>query len=95
MADAGDRVCWTVRFSGIVQGVGFRYLTERTARSFEVTGYVRNLPDGGVELVAEGLQEEVQRFVAAVEQAMAGYICSAERQEAPATGRYGTFSIRH
>jgi acylphosphatase len=95
MADAGDRVCWTIRFSGMVQGVGFRYRTERLAGSFEVTGQVRNLPDGRVELVAEGQRGEVQRFVAAVQEAMAGYVRKAERQEGPATGGYDTFSIRH
>ena len=41
-------------FSGHVQGVGFRYTTRSVASRFAVTGYVRNLPDGRVELVAEG-----------------------------------------
>ncbi len=54
MAEAGDRVCSTILFSGMVQGVGFRYQTERVARSFDVTGYVRNTHDGHVEVVAEG-----------------------------------------
>ena len=65
MAEAGDRVCWTVQFSGMVQGVGFRYQTERVAQAFDVTGYVRNTPDGRVEVVAEGQPGEVQRFLAA------------------------------
>jgi acylphosphatase len=95
MADASDRVCWTVWFSGSVQGVGFRYRTERIARAFEVGGYVRNLPDGRVELLAEGLQSEVERFLAAIEEAMAGFVRSRQRQEGPATGYYGEFGIRH
>jgi len=95
MADAEDRVCWTVRFAGAVQGVGFRYRTERIARQFEVGGYVRNLPDGRVELLAEGARSEVERFLTAIEEAMAGYIRSREREEGPVTGYYDRFSIRY
>jgi len=95
MADAGNRVCCTVIYSGMVQGVGFRYRTERVAQRFDVTGYVRNLPDGRVEMVAEGDRDEVRRFVSAVEEAMTGYIRKAQRDEGPATGGYGQFSIRH
>ena len=43
-----------IHYSGRVQGVGFRYQTHRVAAGFEVTGTVRNLPNGRVELVAEG-----------------------------------------
>ena len=44
----------TVFFSGRVQGVGFRYTAKTVATGFEITGTIRNLPDGRVELVAEG-----------------------------------------
>lgn len=40
--------------SGVVQGVGFRYHTRQEATQYGLTGYVRNLPDGTVEVVAEG-----------------------------------------
>jgi acylphosphatase len=53
------RVC----FSGTVQGVGFRYTAERIARRRRVAGFVRNLADGNVELVAEGEEEELQSFI--------------------------------
>jgi acylphosphatase len=49
-------------YSGHVQGVGFRYTVKTTATGFEVTGFVRNLPDGRVELVAEGAAEELEAF---------------------------------
>jgi acylphosphatase len=49
--------------SGIVQGVGFRFFTERAARSLSITGYVRNLHDGRVEVVACGTKEEVQALI--------------------------------
>jgi acylphosphatase len=51
-----------VLYSGHVQGVGFRYTAKMAARGFEVTGTVRNLPDGRVELIAEGRRDELEAF---------------------------------
>jgi len=55
-----------VLYSGNVQGVGFRYTVKSTANGYEVTGTVRNLPDGRVELVAEGAKDELEAFRQAV-----------------------------
>ena len=55
------RVRRRVYFSGRVQGVGFRFTCQSLARGFEVAGYVRNLPDGRVELVAEGESRRARR----------------------------------
>lgn len=55
-----------VIFSGSVQGVGFRYTAETLSRKFPVTGFVRNLSDGTVELVAEGEEEVLTGFLAAI-----------------------------
>jgi acylphosphatase len=63
-----------VLYRGSVQGVGFRYTTRQEAASFAVAGYVRNLPDGRVELVAEGEPEEVERFLDAVGERMSACI---------------------
>jgi acylphosphatase len=49
-------------YSGHVQGVGFRYTTKAAAAGFEITGIVRNLSDGRVELAAEGEREELEAF---------------------------------
>jgi len=57
-----------VFYSGRVQGVGFRYAVRRLASGFEVTGAVRNLPDGRVELLAEGSQDELDAFRQAIRQ---------------------------
>ena len=52
----------TVFYAGNVQGVGFRYTVITVANGFEVTGTVGNLPDGRVELVAEGMRDELEAF---------------------------------
>jgi acylphosphatase len=87
-------VCKHVRYSGQVQGVGFRYTAQRLAAGYPVGGYVRNLPDGDVELVAEGPAEQVEAFLAAVAERMAGSIERTTVRDAPAGGQPG-FRIRH
>jgi acylphosphatase len=52
-----------VFYEGHVQGVGFRFTVRHIAKGFEVTGWVRNLPDGRVELQATGEEDEVRAFV--------------------------------
>jgi acylphosphatase len=53
-------------YSGHVQGVGFRYTVRSVATGFEVTGEIRNLPDGRVELIAEGPKQELEAFQKAI-----------------------------
>ncbi len=48
--------------SGVVQGVGFRFFTQRAAARHQVSGYVKNLPDGKVESLAEGNEKAVEAF---------------------------------
>ena len=86
----------TVRIivSGLVQGVGFRYYIYRQANSLGLTGYVRNLPDGRVEMVCEGSREESARFVEAVCRAMRGYVHEMHTTDIPLSGRYRGFSIK-
>jgi acylphosphatase len=84
-----------VIFFGRVQGVGFRATTRHIAQSFEVAGYVRNLPDGSVEVVAEGEREELDRFLDRLNDRMAEYIHSAEVRVSPATGGFQSFRIVH
>ena len=55
-----------ILYSGNVQGVGFRYTAKSVANGFEITGTVRNLSDGRVELLAEGSKDELEAFRRAV-----------------------------
>ena len=55
-----------VLYSGRVQGVGFRYTVKSLVPGYDVLGIIRNLPDGRVELIAEGKQEELDAFLQAI-----------------------------
>ena len=87
------QVCKRVLFRGRVQGVGFRMTTQRIARRHVVIGFVRNLPDGAVELVAQGEADEVDRFIAGVSARMANNIHDVDISEQPA-GDFAAFEIR-
>jgi acylphosphatase len=64
-----------IYYSGRVQGVGFRYNVKSVAAGFEVTGTVRNLMDGRVELIAEGLRSELEGFQTAIrDSGLTGFI---------------------
>jgi acylphosphatase len=69
----------TKYYSGHVQGVGFRYTVKTLTLGFEVTGMVRNLEDGRVELVAEGAKEELEAFLEAVGQSEVGRFVKKEQ----------------
>lgn len=84
---------YIVTFTGQVQGVGFRYTTQRVAERFPVTGWVRNEPDGSVRCVAEGQPSELERFIKAVQDAMHGYISDMRIETAPATGEFSSFTV--
>jgi acylphosphatase len=85
-----------VYFSGRVQGVGFRYTVREAARGYDVAGYVKNLPDGRVELVAEGDVTELEEFLKEIEVShLAPFIRSKQVDWADATGEFRTFSIAH
>ena len=63
-----------VRYSGRVQGVGFRYTVCRIAQHYRVSGYVKNLGDGSVELVVEGTAKDLDDLLGAVRAEMGRYV---------------------
>ena len=84
-----------VLFTGHVQGVGFRFTACDAAQPFDVTGFVRNLPDGRVELVVEGEPPELDAFLAAISKAMGGRIRDTAITDHVARGEFMSFDIRH
>lgn len=83
-----------VYYSGHVQGVGFRYTVRALAVGFAVTGFVKNLPDGRVQLVVEGTSEEIESFLQTIRSEMGHYIKDVVQSEKPATGKFTSFEIR-
>ena len=84
-----------VFYEGRVQGVGFRYTARRVAAGFDVAGYVRNLPDGRVEVVASGEPNEVDDFLAAMRDSeLAGHIENECASQIDATSGLRGFEIR-
>jgi acylphosphatase len=74
-AAAMNRCRMKILYSGHVQGVGFRYTAKTVAAGFEISGVVRNLPDGRVVLIAEGAREELEAVREAIRGAgLAGFI---------------------
>jgi acylphosphatase len=83
-----------IYYSGRVQGVGFRYTVKTTATGFEVTGTVRNLPDGRVELQAEGDPGELEAFRQAIrDSGLEHFIRSEEARWNEATNGFRGFEI--
>jgi len=81
-------------FAGQVQGVGFRYTTCRIAGQFSIKGYVRNMPDGRVECVAEGTGEDLASFVTTLHQAMRDYISDCQTLKCPSDDKLDGFSVK-
>ena len=82
--------------SGSVQGVGYRFFTLRAAARHQVFGTVRNLPDGRVEVVAEGDRDAIREFK---DDLLAGpslaTVTDLDEADIPGTGRYRDFRIDH
>ncbi len=81
-------------YSGMVQGVGFRWTVGRLALGLDIDGFVRNLPDGRVEIVSEGEEEELKAFLGKIRSGSLGhYIRDVEESWQEPTGEFSGFSI--
>lgn len=83
-----------IQFFGNVQGVGFRYTACSVAREFDVTGYIRNLHNGSVEMIVEGKPKEVDRFLETLHDWMSDHIDGEEVVEETVTGEFDGFMIQ-
>lgn len=80
-------------FVGRVQGIGFRFTAHDTAKRHRLTGWVRNLLDGTVEMVAQGLSDDIDNCLRDINNSLAGYIKETKIEEVPPNPRYKDFKI--
>ena len=80
-------------FSGRVQGVGFRFTALRIAQRYSLAGYVRNCPDGRVEMLAQGFAGDIEDCLRDISESFAGYLKNSEINEVPANPEYKSFQI--
>jgi acylphosphatase len=82
--------------SGEVQGVGYRYFALRAAARHQVLGTVTNLPDGNVEVIAEGEREAMDQFRNELATGpLMAEVSGVEETDIAVTGRYRDFRIDH
>lgn len=82
-------------YSGRVQGVGFRWTAERVAISLGITGLVRNLENGDVEVIAEGKETDINDFLAKIKEQMQNYIRDILITWSDYKGDFDYFYIKH
>lgn len=80
-------------FTGSVQGVGFRFTALRIANRYQLTGLVRNLMNGSVEMLAQGASDDIDDCLRDIKEALAGYIRETKIEEIPLDSRYKDFKI--
>ena len=88
-----DKVRRHIIFYGYVQGVGFRWTASRAARRLGVSGWVRNLDDGSVEMEAEGTERDIEDLISALEDHSWGSVERVESKLIPLHGDYN-FEVR-
>ena len=79
--------------SGRVQGVGFRYSVNNFARHLGLNGWVRNLPNGSVEMLVEGEKAAIEQLCELIEKRFQGYIRNKKISFRPSEGNFNNFEI--
>ena len=93
--DYSDKVRVHTIYGGRVQGVGFRFTAQRYANEAGVTGYVKNLWSGQVEIVAEGEREKIETFLERIRNGpLSHYIDDVETHFSPYKEEFRGFNIR-
>ena len=84
-----------VYYSGRVQGIGFRFTAVDFANELGITGWVKNLRDGRVEVIAEGYEDELKEFLDRLRKTFADYIADEEPTWQALTAEYKDFAIKY
>jgi len=82
-----------IYYNGRVQGVGFRFTVESIANDLGVTGWVKNLRDGGVEITAEAEEDTLKDFLERIKKYFARHIQDVDIKWLAATGEFKDFGI--
>jgi acylphosphatase len=82
-----------VVFRGKVQGVGFRFTSRNIAGRHNLTGMVRNLPDGNVEMFVQGQDKAVSECIKEIQEYFSGYITDTITEEISSDSKYKDFRI--
>ena len=88
-----DKVAKRIIFKGRVQGVGFRYTTQRAANRYDLAGLVRNLPDGSVEAFLQGTAPNIQACLSDLQDTFSGYLREINTTDQPVNPQYHDFRI--
>ncbi len=83
-----------VFYSGHVQGIGFRYTVTEIARKMKICGWVKNLDDRRVEIVAQAQEELLEGFLEQIQQSFSRHIRNVDTEWLPAAGEFRDFSVR-
>jgi acylphosphatase len=81
-------------FGGNVQGIGFRYTAHRIAVRYNLTGYVRNAPNGSVELHLQGHPKDIEGCLEDIKETFERYIKNVDIEDAAFNPEYDSFMIR-
>ena len=88
-----DMIAKHIIFIGQVQGVGFRFTSFHAANRYKLTGFVRNLPDGTVEMLAQGAADDINDCIRNIEESFMSYIRETKIEEVPHDTQYAEFKI--
>ncbi len=88
-----DETAKHIVFTGRVQGVGFRFTAHRMAHRYNLGGWVRNCPDGTVEMVAQGRPADLADCIRDIEESFRGYIRETKAEEIPSDPQRDDFRI--
>ena len=88
-----DQTAKHIIFIGRVQGVGFRFTAHHIANRHQLTGFVRNLPDGTVEMLAQGRAENIDNCIQDIQESFAGYIRESRIEEMTFNPQHTDFKI--
>jgi acylphosphatase len=80
-------------YIGRVQGVGFRFTAYHVANRYKLTGFVRNVPDGTVEMLAQGPDTNIDNCIQEIKDSFSGYVRETKIEEAPFNPQYTEFKI--